>query len=163
MAIRQTTRAVSRSSAQRGTTRRTVGQRPATRRTSRSSGSSGKGSNTWMWWVGGLALSMIISLVIGLRNKSEDDVQVKSEMIAVVRQFPDYSSHADYYERLVTSCHKQAFENAYHMSGRRTSASLDVPRYLTVIAGLMADRAQKEGQTDVAQSLRNFRSLVQER
>src|SRR5687767_466660 len=93
---------------------------PATRATRRvprrgGGGGSSKGSNTWMWWVGGIGLSLIISLVISLSNKSSDDRQVRKLMIEEVQSFPDYSENSAYYTQLVDRFHKEAFEAAYSM------------------------------------------------
>lgn len=140
-------------------TRRTPATRATTRvprRGGRSSGKSGKSSNTWMWWVGGIALSLIISLVVGLSNKSSDDKQVRKEMIEVVQDFPDYSENSSYYIQLVDRYHHEAFEAAYSMSGRRTSAKLDSKLYLIQISSRMANKASSDGKASVAQTLTIF-------
>ncbi len=116
-----------------------------------------------MWWVGGIALSMVISLVAGFSYKSSDDAAVKAEMITVLHDFPDYSQNAAYYEGLVAACHHQAFEAAYHMGGRRRNTALDSKKYLVQISSLMAARASADGHSDVAATLNKFQGMVSSR
>ena len=125
-----------------------------------SSGSSGKSSNAWMWWVGGIALSLIITLVIKLSNKSTDDTQVRGEMIQVVRQFPDYADNSRYYTELVDRFHHEAFEAAYSMGGRHTAADIDAKAYLVQISGRMATKASTDGNKSVAATLTTFNRLL---
>lgn len=134
----------------------------ATRRVPRRSGggSGGKSSTTWMWWVGGIGLSLIISLVIALSNKSDDDKQVRKEMIQVVQTFPDYSENSQYYTQLVDRFHHEAFEAAYSMSGRRKSAKLDVKAYLIQISSRMAAKASADGRSSVAETLQVFNAFI---
>ena len=105
---------------------------PATRATRRvprrGGGGSGKGSNNWMWWVGGAVVSLLITFAFKLSNKSTDDTQVRKEMIQVVHSFPDYSENSSYYNQLVDRYHHDAFEAAYTMGGRRSSGKLDASR-----------------------------------
>lgn len=146
-------------------TTRSTRSAPATRATRRvprrgGGGGSSKGSNTWMWWVGGIGLSLIISLVIGLSNKSSDDKLVRKEMIAVIKTFPDYSENSTYYTQLVDRYHKEAFEAAYSMSGRRTSAKLDEKAYLVQISSRMAAKATSDGKASVATTLQTFHAFI---
>ena len=146
---------------------RTTRNAPATRATRRvprrGGGGNSKGSkssNTWMWWVGGIGLSLIISLVIGLSNKSSDDRQVRKEMIEVIQTFPDYSENSAYYTQLVDRYHKEAFEAAYSMSGRRKSAKLDEKVYLAQISSRMAAKAASDGKASVATTLQTFHAFI---
>ncbi|MBA3699834.1 MAG: hypothetical protein H0W78_13380 [Planctomycetes bacterium] len=145
---------------------RTTRRAPVTRATRRvprrggSTGGGGKGNNTWMWWVGGIGLSLIISLVIGLSNKSSDDKQVRKEMIEVIQTFSDYSENSQYYTQLIDRFHKEAFEAAYSMSGRRTSAKLDEKAYLIQISSRMAAKASSDGKASVAETLTIFNQFI---
>lgn len=119
-----------------------------------------QGSNSWMWWVGGIAASLLLTLGIKLFNKSRDDLEVKQEMIQVVHEFPNYSSNANYYDGLVERYHQQAFAAAYSMGGRHTRAKLDAKLYLVQISGMMANKASSDGKTDVAQALTYFNQAI---
>jgi hypothetical protein len=149
-------------------TTRSTRSAPATRATRRvprrgGGGGSSKGSNTWMWWVGGIGLSLIISLVIGLSNKSSDDKQAREDMIKVTQTFPDYSENSQYYTQLVDRFHKEAFEAAYSMGGRRKSAKLDGKAYLIQISSRMATKAAADGKPTVAETLRVFHAFIKTR
>lgn len=146
-------------------TTRSTRSAPATRATRRvprrgGGGGSSKGSNTWMWWVGGIGLSLIISLVIGLSNKSGDDKQVRMWMIEVIQTFPDYSENSASYTQLVDRYHKEAFEAAYSMSGRRTSAKFDRKSYLVQISSRMAAKAASDGKTSMATNLQLYHAYI---
>lgn len=134
----------------------------ATRRVPRRGGgaATGKSSNNWMWWVGGIGLSLIISLVIGLSNKSSDDKEARRQMIEVVQDFPDYSENSSYYTQLVDRFHHEAFEAAYSMSGRRKSAKLDGKAYLIQISSRMAAKATADGKATVAATLMVFNAWM---
>ena len=124
------------------------------------SGKSGKSSNTWLWWAGGIGVSLIISLVVKFSNKSSDDTHVREEMFQVVRTFPDYANHAKYYTELVDRYHHEAFEAAYSMGGRRQSAKLDSEAYLTQISQRMASKAAADGNSSVATTLSAFNQAL---
>ena len=144
--------------------RRTTSAAPATRATRRTArrggGGSGGKSNTWMWWVGGIAVSVIISLVLKFSTKSDDDRQVRKEMIQVVQDFPDYAENSSYYTQLVDRYHKEAFEAAYTMGGRRTSAKIDAKAYLIQISSRMASKAASDGKASVAETLQAFNLFI---
>lgn len=144
------------------TTNRTTAQRPTTRTVRKGSGKKSSGTPQWVWWVGGIAVSIIISLVISLNNKSHDNADVQKEMIDVVQTFPDYATHADYYKKLVQQCHQAAFEATYTMSRRRQSAKLDVEKYVQIISEAMAKQAQQDGEKEVANTLLLFNARVKE-
>ncbi|MBA3686477.1 MAG: hypothetical protein H0W72_14745 [Planctomycetes bacterium] len=129
------------------------------RKVRRTSGGSG---HAWMWWAGGLALSLIISLTIKLANKSTDDAQVRSEMHQVVQDFPNYRDHATYYDGLVERYHHQAFEAAYSMGGKRRAPTLNEKTYLATISSLMADKASADGKSEVATMLTTFNRAIRE-
>ncbi len=126
----------------------------------RGASGSGKSSNSWMWWVGGIALSLVITLVIKLSNKSQDDTQVRSEMIQVVHGFPDYADNASYYTELVDRYHHDAFEATYSMGGRHTAADIDANSYLIQISSRMATKASADGKTSVAKTLTTFNQVL---
>jgi hypothetical protein len=144
--------------------RRTTSAAPATRATRRTTrrggGGSGGKSNSWMWWVGGIAVSVIISLVLKFSTKSDDDRLVRKEMIQVVQEFPDYAEHSSYYTQLVDRYHKEAFEAAYTMGGRRTSAKIDAKAYLIQISSRMAVKAASDGKASVAETLQAFNLFI---
>lgn len=113
-----------------------------------------------MWWLGGIGVSMVLTLIFSLSNKSSDDASVRKEMHDVVQAFPNYSGNASYYDALVDRCHHDAFEAAYTMSGRRTRAKLDVGVYLAQISDRMARTASAEGHADIADTLRSFHDRI---
>lgn len=140
---------------------------PATRTTNRvprrGGGRSGgkRGSNTtWMWWVGGIVLSLLITGVVKFSGKSSDDKQVRKEMIVFVQNFHDYDQNSSYYTQLVDRYHHEAFEAAYSMGARRTSAKLDVKLYLIQISSRMAAKASADGKSSVAETLSTFNEAL---
>jgi hypothetical protein len=142
-------------------TRKTLATRPVARRAPRRGASGGgKGSNTWMWWAGGIALSIVISLVLKLSHKANDDTEVRGEMIQVVHGFPDYADNSAYYGELVDRYHHDAFDAAYSMGGRRSSASIDAKAYLIQISARMATKAAADGKKSVAETLTRFNTLL---
>jgi hypothetical protein len=147
------------------TTNRTT-RAPSTRATRqiaprRAGGSRSKGSNNWMWWVGGVVLSLTISLVFKLSNKSTDDKEVRGEMIEVVHDFPDYAENSSYYTQLIDRYHHEAFEAAYSMGGRHTAAKIDAKLYLVQISSRMAAKASADGKSSVAKTLMTFNQGIQ--
>ena len=113
-----------------------------------------------MWWVGGIAISVIISLVLKFSTKSSDDKEVRGAMISLIHEFPDYSENSAYYTKLVDRCHHDAFEAAYSMGGRRTAAKLDVKLYLIQVSSRMASKASADGKASVAATLTTFNQVM---
>lgn len=113
-----------------------------------------------MWWVGGIAISVIISLVLKFSTKSSDDKEVRGAMIVVTQGFPDYSENSTYYTKLVDRCHHDAFEAAYSMGARRTAAKLDAKLYLIQISSRMASKATADGKSSVAETLTTFNEAM---
>ncbi len=143
-------------------TRRTNGAVVPRRAGRRRSGGSGGKRDTWMYWVGGIALSLVVTLAFKMSHKSSDDGQVRREMIEVVQTFPDYAENAGYYTDLVDRYHHQAFEAAYSMGGRRRAATIDAKAYLAQISRRMADKASADGRTSVASTLNTFNQAIRE-
>ena len=113
-----------------------------------------------MWWVGGIAVSVLISLVLKFSTKSSDDKVVRGAMIALIQEFPDYSENSTYYTKLVDRCHHDAFEAAYSMGGRRTAAKLDVKLDLIQVSSRMASKASADGKASVAATLTTFNQVI---
>ena len=128
--------------------------RPLRRQRRRSGADDSGGANGWMRHI--LWLVLLIPIGFGLRmcTKADDDKAVRSEMLDVVRQFPDYPGNSSYYQALVSHNHQQAFENAYTLGGHHQSNSLDAKRYLIDISSLMAAEAERDGKREIAESLR---------
>jgi hypothetical protein len=114
-----------------------------------------------MWWVGGVVLSLTISLVFKLSNKSSDDKEVRNEMIELVHDFPDYAENSSYYTQLIDRYHHEAFEAAYSLGGRRTAAKIDAKLYLVQISSRMAAKASADGKSSVAKTLTIFNQGMQ--
>lgn len=114
-----------------------------------------------MWWVGGIAVSVLISLVLKFSTKSSDDKEVRGAMIVVMgNEFADYSENSAYYTKLLDRCHHDAFEAAYSMGGRRTAAKLDVKLYLIQVSSRMASKASADGKASVAATLTTFNQVM---
>jgi hypothetical protein len=113
-----------------------------------------------MAWLGGTAVIFVVVLGLKYMNKSQDNVDVKKEMIEVVHRFPNYSQYGSYYDGLVDRCHAQAFESAYSLGGKRQAPQLNVQKYLSDISRRMASIAQSDGKSEVAAMLTDFNQSV---
>jgi len=135
---------------------------PPTRRRRRPSRSDGTGVNTILGWGAVLLVAAVLSIGFKMWSKSDDNAQVKKEMIEVVATFPNYGEKRAYYHRLIDRHHAAAFEASYALGGRRRGNTFDAQRYVASIARAMGDTARSEGEPEVSAHLLLFHARVSE-
>jgi hypothetical protein len=106
--------------------------------------------------LGGVVVAIvIIGAVIGFKfyNKGSaaDDVLLQAR--ETVAQCPVYTKDPAYCDMICEACHDAAFDAAYTLGGRRSSAKFDESKYWDELYRGMMARANADGRKDVADAL----------
>jgi hypothetical protein len=110
-----------------------------------------------------LSIVVIIAIVLGFKfyNKSKASAAVREQAVALVQAFPEYEANKAYFDDAFDELHGQAFDQAYKMGGRRTSAKFDEDAYLAFLVGLIHRKAKSDGKSEIAESLELYRKILQ--
>ncbi|HEY7615986.1 MAG TPA: hypothetical protein VH744_04225 [Terriglobales bacterium] len=110
-----------------------------------------------------LTIAVVIAAFVGWKmyNKNKSSAAVREQAIALVKAFPQYDENKAYYDEAFDELHGQAFDQAYKMGGRRTSASFDEKAYLTFLIGLYHRKAQADSKPEIADALELYRKMLQ--
>jgi hypothetical protein len=137
-----------RSGSPRGAARPGTGGQPGGRRRPRRSAKSGR---TPFYWIGGIAVSLLISAIVAFGRKSGDDTDVKGQMMDIVATYEGYGANRDYYARLVDRAHPSVFEATYAVGRRRNQFSAQ--QYYEQMVVKMVELARSDGRTEIASQI----------
>lgn len=111
----------------------------------------------------GVLLALLFLAVIGLfihrRNASQDALRLGQQ---AVRQWPEYSADADYFESLIRQAHSVAISKSYSppSTNRRsavgTGSSVHTSDYVETLLGEMIRIAESEHKNEPAKALREL-------
>lgn len=111
----------------------------------------------------GLAIVLVIAAFVGWKmyNKSKDSAAVREQAVQLVQAFPRYDENKDYYDASFDELHEEAFDQAYKVGGRRSSAKFDDTTYLAVLVALYQRKARVDGKTELAEAFELHRKALQ--
>jgi hypothetical protein len=106
-----------------------------------------------------LPIALIIVLFVGWKmyNKSKASEKVREQAAALLQSFPLYEENKAYFDSAFNELHDLAFDQAYHVGGRRISASFDQERYHAILIALFHRKASEDGKTQIADALEKYR------
>jgi hypothetical protein len=79
--------------------------------------------------IGGFLVGAAILVGVILYSKSADSSEIRAEGEQIVQLIDGYDRYEDYYAELFEKSHEFAFNEAYMMRGRRSSAEFDPNAY----------------------------------
>ncbi len=74
-------------------------------------------------------------------------------MFELVREMPSFKLNGGYITDLFNSKYDAAFEEAYQMGGRRSSAKFDDTQFVEKLFDEMYSQAQKDGKGEIAKDI----------
>jgi hypothetical protein len=89
-------------------------------------------------------------------NRSDTSEEVKKEIMAFLPKVKDYAKHKTKLNQWADDAHRQAFNEAYDMGGRRRSATFDEDKYVSTFFEVLCKRAQTAGLRDLENNLRTL-------
>jgi hypothetical protein len=106
-----------------------------------------------------LTIALIIAVFVGwtMYNKSKASATVREQAALLVQLFPLYRENKDYYDSALDEMHDLAFDQAYKVGGRRTSASFDQERYHAMLVAFYRRKASQDGKAEIADALEEYR------
>jgi hypothetical protein len=105
-----------------------------------------------------LTIFVVIAVVVGMKmhGKSKASAEVREQALSFVASAPGYSASKESYVDLFAEYHSDAFNQAYSMGGRYSSATFDWKNYKAFLLALMAREAKSEGKEQIASELTAF-------
>jgi|688.fasta_scaffold623268_2 hypothetical protein len=106
-----------------------------------------------------LPLAVLIGIVIGFKlySKHNASEEFRPTAASFVRAFPAYEANKAYFDLALEQFHSKAFDLAYRLGGRRTSASFDPDAYHAFLIAFIMRDAEHQGKSDIAASLNEHR------
>jgi len=110
-------------------------------------------------------LAIMAALVGGViwwktSQRGDANAQVYAHALEIVENAPGYGEQPEIYEGLARNAHPAAFAETYSMGGRRTGASFDDERYLTLLFEDMISEAKRNGHDEAAADLEALRLVM---
>jgi hypothetical protein len=110
-----------------------------------------------------LVFAVLVAVFIGWKmyDKRKASAAVREQSVQLLHSFPKYDENKAYYDGAFDELHGEAFDQAYKMGGRRTSASFDERTYLAVLVALYQRKAKADGKAELADDLELHRAVLQ--
>jgi hypothetical protein len=109
-----------------------------------------------------VSIAVVIAVVVGFKlyNKSKASAAVREQAFVLLQSFPQYEENKEYYDSAFDELHGKAFDHAYRLGGRRSSAAFDEEGYLAVLIALYQRRATEDGRPQIGDALDLYRKTL---
>jgi len=94
-----------------------------------------------------------VAIAMRVHQKGQVAEAAKFEAHTMVEMLPNYAEHRQIYDDLVDSAHAIAFEEAFHMGGRRGRSRFDETQYFARVGELMIQHARMGGHHEIAEEI----------
>lgn len=110
--------------------------------------------------IGGILPGLLIAGgLIGLRfyNRADTGSEVREAAHSIIMTMDGYSQNQEYVDFIFNVAHKEAFDDAYRMGGRRRRSTFDEDLYFDTLFATMINQSSRDGSTHIAEALQKVR------